>query len=435
MTFAPVKSVREAQALGMPISIIEQLINSGQLQDPVAQPELPNIGQPVPPAPMEAAMAPQQPQGLQVNAEGQAPPISGIEQAMMGEDFESQAIAEMPNAPPQKKLGLLGRIRQQPGGSRALLALGASLLSDQNFFSGLGKGAMAYQGVLDEEAEKRKPKVDYLAQGAFQVTYDPVTGKRVIERTPVADFEQQNLGTKLATQQLIAKDRNATTLAANDADNLTAIEREKLSIKAQMKIAEDNRDHDTWKVLKETETQLEAARLKGGEGSGKSPPVSAIKARQQAKLDRVNIDQSVKGINMVLADIDSGKFDPDLLSNTLSSIRTGTGIGVNEYDQSKQRLESTVQRAVRAILSSNVGVQTQIDAERAQMEILSSKSSAAIIKDALRRLRTYLNEAGTAYDGTLEDLDNTFDFGGSSGGGSSSKPRSIQDLRNKYGLE
>ena len=48
MTFAPVKSVREAQALGMPISTIEQLINSGQLQDPVAQPELPNIGQPVP---------------------------------------------------------------------------------------------------------------------------------------------------------------------------------------------------------------------------------------------------------------------------------------------------------------------------------------------------------------------------------------------------
>lgn len=439
MTFAPVKSVREAQALGMPISIIEQLINSGQLQDPVAQPELPNIGQPVPPAPMEAAMAPQQPQGFQVNAEGQAPPISGIEQAMMGEDFESQAIAEMPNAPPQKKLGLLGRIKQQPGGSRALLALGASLLSNKDFFSGLGQGAMAYQGVLDEEAEKRKPKVDYLAQGAFQVTYDPVTGKRVIERTPVADFEEKNLGTKLATQQLIAQGRNETSIINNKADNDAEWRRAKAKIDADKEIATLNNDAEMQRVLKVTERALEVARIRG-EGSAGSdgravPNIKAIEARKQAQLDVVNIDRSIKGISGILSDMSSGKFNPDILSNLTSAARTSTGLfGTTDYDLTKQRLESVVQGAVRSILSSNVGVQTQMDAERAQAEILSSKSSGPVVRDALRRLQTYLNEARGVYDDTLETFDTIYDFGDNP---KARKPKaeSLEDIAAEFGLD
>ena len=193
------------------------------------------------------------------------------------------------------------------------------------------------------------------------------------------------------------------------------------------------------RVLKVTERALEVARIRG-EGSAGSdgrsvPNIKAIEARKQAQLDVVNIDRSVKGINGILSDMASGKFNPDILSNLTSAARTSTGLfGTTDYDLTKQRLESVVQGAVRSILSSNVGVQTQMDAERAQAEILSSKSSGPVVRDALRRLQTYLKEARGVYDDTLETFDTIYDFGDNP---KARKPKaeSLEDIAAEFGLD
>ncbi|CAB4138761.1 hypothetical protein UFOVP344_33 [uncultured Caudovirales phage] len=372
----------------------------------------------------QGGMAPQAPQAPM--AGGYTPTLStnpgavpfAVDDFMKSDDLESRAISEMPAAPPEKKLGLFGRINAKPGGSKALLTLGAHLLSSPDFFTGLGQGALAFQNTIDEETEKLKPKVEYLANGAFQLTTDPVTGERRIERTPVADFEQDNLVTKLTTQEKIAGNRMTGQIDMNNADNLTVLEGKRLEIKAEQEQALADRDFEKWKLLETLKNNLTVAEMKGGDGDGgglKAPPVSAIKQRQQARLDRSNIDQSINSIDVVLGDINSGVLNPNLAANAASTIRSAIGGNfVTPYDEAKQRLTNTVQRAVRSILSSNVGVQTQMDAQRAEAEILSSTASPALIRDALNRLKRYLSDLGTTYDGTLEDLEATYDFGGGS---------------------
>jgi hypothetical protein len=329
-------------------------------------------------------------------------------------NFEAQKQVEA--ASPKERLGLFGRINQKPGGSRALLALGANLLSSPDFFSGLGQGAMAYQNVLDEEEEKLKPKTQFLGDGAFQSTYDPKTGKWTMARTPLADYTVERDGMKLKTQELIAGNRIEGQIKMNDADNQTIMDKARAEIDADR---ENNiRDNDTerYKINTEATNALKLAELKGGAGGGNSPTVKAISDRRQAKLDRVNVSQSVVGIDSVMKDIEDGVLDPNVFRNVASGIRGATGVfGTTDFDKARQRLESTVQRAVRSILSSNVGVQTQMDAERAQSEILSSTASGPLIKDALSRLKRYLGEAGAVYDDTIMELENSFDFGGGSG--------------------
>lgn len=345
-------------------------------------------------------------------------------------NFDAQQQVEA--ASPKERLGLFGRINQKPGGSRALLALGANLLSSPDFFSGLGQGAMAYQNVLDEEEEKLKPKTQFLGDGAFQSTYDPKTGKWTMARTPLADYTVERDGMKLKTQELIAGNRIDAHERMNTADNETILSKTRAEIAADR---ENNiRDNDTerYKINTEAQNALKLAELKGSAGGGNTPTVKAISDRRQAKLDRVNINQSVIGIDGVIKDIDDGVLDPNMYQNVLSGIRSGTGIGVNDFDKAKQRLQSTVQRAVRSILSSNVGVQTQIDAERAQAEILSSTASGTLIKDALGRLKKYLQEAGAVYDDTVMELENSFDFGG---GSQAAPQRKTQSIRDKYNLE
>lgn len=218
-------------------------------------------------SPMAAPMAPMAPQApmagpnLQLNPDGTAPALPGIEQAMMDDSFESKAISEMPAAPPEKKLGLFGRINAKPGGSRALLTLGANLLSSPDFFSGLGKGALAFQNVIDEETEKQKPKVEYLANGAFQLTTDPVTGERRIERTPVADFNQGMAREKLDTQEKVGRYRVDASVNIAAGNNATRLEAARMQIEADAAAAAKAQDWDSTKFYAEQENKLKIAEI------------------------------------------------------------------------------------------------------------------------------------------------------------------------------
>lgn len=70
-----------------------------------------------------------------------------------------------------------GSLFNRPGSSEALIAFGANMLSANSFGEGLGRGAMAFADTLRAEEERRKPKQQFLADGAIMASTDPMTGE------------------------------------------------------------------------------------------------------------------------------------------------------------------------------------------------------------------------------------------------------------------
>jgi hypothetical protein len=397
-----------------PIMSIEDLIAQMQQQgqQPQAAPAPAGIGA----LPEQAPVAPD------------LPMVGGYAES---EDIGRDIYSEQ-NPEPEKKLGLFGRIRQQPGGSKALLAMGASLLSDPDFFSGFGKGALAYQNVLDEEKEKLKPKTEYLAQGAFQMTYDPVTGKRVIERTPVADFEEGNLKTKLQTQLEIGKNRNATTLEANNQDNETNLKIAINRIDAERELAIANREWDKVKFYDELENKLEVARIGASGKEGKPPPASVIKIKNEIQSNALFADQATRRMDNVINNIDSGNLELGLFRNNVNKLGLVAGFDALGQNDEYQDFETTLQFIRNAKLRLNVGVQTTFDAQVAMLEVALGKGDANAVKSAFAELKRTFAESNALNESQLEEIESYYPSGGSS---RSTPSRKTQSIREKYGLE
>ncbi|API58464.1 hypothetical protein BSL82_03405 [Tardibacter chloracetimidivorans] len=94
----------------------------------------------------------------------------------------------------EQKSGLFNR----PGASEALIAFGANMLAAPSFGQGMGAGASAFLDTLREEEDRRKPKTQFLADGAIQASVDPMTGK--VSYAPVEAVQDWQSG--LANQKL-----------------------------------------------------------------------------------------------------------------------------------------------------------------------------------------------------------------------------------------
>jgi exonuclease VII small subunit len=332
---------------------------------------------------------------------------------------------------PQKKLGLLGRIKQQAGGSQALLALGSQLLSSDNFFDGLGKGAMAYQQTLDAEKERIKPKTQYLANGAFEMTYDPVTGKSSYQRTPIAQFEQDNLGTKLTTQEKIATNRINGQIDMNNADNDSAYKRLDRELKAESDINKREEIFNRWKVNFEAENAREVAEIGADGKANKAPPAGIVKQRNDYR-DKVSVfTNTSKSVNDVIKSLESGELKLNLANNLLYKAQLATGVGVSKEALAYQRLMTTIETVRNAKLQANVGVQTDGDAERSMNEILYGKGDSKAVAQALRVLDRNLLDVSGHYDTQAMDLEDQYGINNSRRSGGAKNT----NLKAKYGLD
>jgi hypothetical protein len=385
---------------------------------------------PQPQMPPQMGMAQQAPQ--MASEEPPMPQGNGmplVEAFLNDEDYGRDKYEE--NLP-KKKLGLLGRIKQQAGGSQALLALGSQLLSSDNFFDGLGKGAMAYQQTLDAEKERIKPKTQYLANGAFEMTYDPVTGKSSYQRTPIAEFEQENLFTKLETQERIGQNRTNAQIDMNDADNESADKRLTRELEAAKDKDERDQAFKRWEINTKIEADAALEKEKQNYQKGDPPPAGIVKQRNDYRDKVAVFDNTSKSVDEVIASLDSGELKLNLANNLLYKAQLATGVSVSKEALAYQRMMTLLETVRNAKLQANVGVQTDGDAERAMNELLYGKGDAKAVSAAFRVVKRNLQDVRGHYNTQATDLEDQYGINNSRRANGGAKP---SNLRAKYGLE
>jgi len=286
----------------------------------------------------------------------------------------------------QKRPGLMGRIRQQPGGSKALLAFGASLLSNPNFFAGLGQGAMAYQNTLDAEADKLKPQLT--KDGTFTYSRDPETGEMVFNKTPVADYESGIVDKKLLSAQAMSKYRT---------DQTVDLGRDKLVENGRQFDA--NLDHQQ-AVLKETQRWHDASLknafdiaklnnqtsiLEKQLASGGKPPPAAIQKQVGDYQDIVQkSDLTLSQAQPILQALSNGTLQLGVASNLMNKAKLASGVGIDDSAILYGQLDTFIESLRNTILMDARGVQTDGDAERAKAMLLSGTGSAASVQKNLQ---------------------------------------------------
>lgn len=345
-------------------------------------------------------------------------------------------------APKQDRPGFLRRIRSQPGGDRALLEFGAAMLSSNTFGEGLGKGALAYRTALDNEAEKNKPQ--FTKDFTHTIEKDPVTGQPTFKRTAVADFEEKQLGTKLKTQEIMAKLRDDGSTARNALDNKTRFDISGNEIDASDRRLEAEKN---WRS-NDIKARLDAARI------GASARIEAITATQNGKppspaiqkqitdgFDKIaSYESSIAGADRVMGYLDNGELEVSFIKNSANAARNITGIGANAESVKYGEMTVFIEGLRNTILMDAKGVQTDGDAERARQALISGTGDKASILANLRIVRENLRRRHEYMQGRMTDMSGQYNVETSATQAALNTPRDKPNgrasaLKAKYGLK
>ncbi|EQB19574.1 hypothetical protein [Novosphingobium lindaniclasticum] len=362
-------------------------------------------------------------------------PASPVYQAPQFDTAALDSVAAQPltQASPQfERPGFLRRIKQQPGGSKALLAFGAGLLSSQNFFDGLGKGAMAYQNTLDAEAEKLKPQLT--KDAAFSYQRDPRTGELTWDRTAVGDFDEAQAIRKLQSSLAIAQLRD---------EGQTLRNRDDLKFKDRWESQED--DYRRWRTDREGEwrsadnrTSIEVANIgaesawnravieQGGQ-AGKPPPVGVQKMVGEYTSARDAQDNAEAQLAPLITAIERGDLSFNAASNLRHKAALMTGLGSNAETVLYSQFQTSLEGLRNALLVANKGVQTDGDANRAMAELLAGTGDTASILTNLRSVQKSLKTRSSQAQGRIDEL--ARQYGADVGDSSPSTPRAAMPPR------
>lgn len=308
-----------------------------------------------------------------------------------------------------KRPGFLGRIRQQPGGRRALLSLGASLLSNPNFFQGLGQGALAYQTTLDQEADKLKPQLT--KDSTFSYVRNPVTGELEFKRTAVADFDDEQQMRKLQAALATAKlrDEGDTKRLETTMGYRNEWEKADDDLKAQ-----ELKMRDSWNV-RDNDTDIQIARINGenafkeaqarlGVQANKPPPVGIQKQISEFTQTRDAQSNAVAQVEPILSAIERGDLHFSLGSNLRHKAAIATGVGSTPETVFYSQYQTTLESLRNALLVANKGVQTDGDAERAMAELVAGNGNTETVLANLRRVAASLRRRTAQAQTHIDDL-------------------------------
>jgi hypothetical protein len=326
-------------------------------------------------------------------------------------------VGEINEAAPieQKRPGFIGRIRQQPGGSKALLAFGASLLSSKNFGEGFGNGALAYQDVLDTERDKLKPKFALTKDGNFSYSQDPTTGEVVMKRTAAADFEEGQNTMKLQNTLAALGIREKGDTARQD--NLLGYRREadkmvdgRLRDFDQSDTDRNNADNaNALKIAQiDAANRLAAARITAASSSNK--PTSAAIQKQVGDYTTVrdSLDNATQQLDPILQSIDNGSLQFSLASNMRHKAAIGLGVGGNEETVLYSQFQTSLESLRNALLVANKGVQTDGDADRAMAELIAGQGNTATVKANMHKVVDSIRRRSAQANGRITDLSNQY---------------------------
>jgi hypothetical protein len=314
-----------------------------------------------------------------------------------------------PQAPETKRPGLLGRIRQQPGGSKALIALGASLLTAPTFQQGLGQGALAFQNTLDAEADKLKPQLT--KDSTFTYRRNPVTGQLEFNKTPVADWEDAQQLSKLQASLGIAKlrDQGDTQRLETSMGYRDKWDQRQWDYKGTELQHRDQWNQDDNKTAEEVaringENAWKVASAKIGATGDKPPPVGIQKQISEFTQTRDAQSNAISQIEPILGAIDRGDLSFSLPSNLRHKAAIATGIGGNQETVFYSQYLTTLESLRNALLVANKGVQTDGDAERAMAELIAGGGNTQTVKANLTKVLTSLRNRAAQSETHIDDL-------------------------------
>jgi len=327
--------------------------------------------------------------------------------------------------------------------AHGLMAMGAGLLSEPNFFAGLGKGALAYQNVREGEIDKAQPKLT--ADGAFTYQIDRKTGQPTFQRTPVADYNADILDRKLkATDALgryradlgyqAVKDRIYSTEGIN-ADNLD-FKRDQLKEQGAWHRDLLQNNLDVARINAENRAALAAANR-----DGRQVPVGALK-EFDGYADKVSsLNGTLESGSAVANLLQNGTLKLGLFNNLRYKGAAATGIGADEGSRAYSQLTQFTQQLVNATLLDAKGVQTDGDAERAKIMTLVSSGDTQGALAEIQNAVAMVRRARDASQARATDIAGQYGIGtANSAPILQNKPTgrpsgSNGSIRSKYGLE
>ncbi|MGE8142287.1 hypothetical protein ACQKOE_09955 [Novosphingobium sp. NPDC080210] len=316
-----------------------------------------------------------------------------------------------------KRPGLIGRIKQQPGGAQALLAFGANMMMANDFFEGLGKGALAYQGTLDAEKEKLKPQFTKDFSHTYQI--DPVTGRPTFTRTPVADYTDAQIEArgKAAFDKAVAvanigkdgKVEVANIGAQSDANKLEWQDKwNKLQIESRERIAK---------------LQADAAERRARLTSGNKQASASVLKQYDEHAGKVDaIDTTLIQAEPIMAALNDGSLKLGIVENLANKTKLATGMGVDDQAVLYGQLNTFVEGLRNTVLMDARGVQTDGDAERAKAQLLSGTGSAESVKKNLDIVLNNLRRRREYSQGRANAISSQYGIATSGGGGSTPAP-------------
>ena len=284
--------------------------------------------------------------------------------------------------------GFAGGLFNRPGASEALIAFGANMLAAPSFGQGMGAGATAFLDTLRTEEDRRRPKNQFLADGAIQASTDPMTGEVTFAGVqPVQEWQ---------TGLMEAKQDNSieAILARDDA------RRGQIEMQAGFSADQKDADRNTRLMIAQMqqagagERALIAA-MSRGERPAPMMPSSARNRLDDILKERDAYQSSYDAVSDTFEDLVNGNLDLGLWNNAVNKMGLA-GIGAGGRDMVEyQRFLTNVERARNAILIGNKGVQTEGDAMRAMDQIISGKGNKKTAIDAISRYLVEITKKGT----------------------------------------
>ena len=307
---------------------------------------------------------------------------------------------------PESQHGFWNKLTNRPGSAEALMALGASLMSSQNFFTGLGNGMLAYQKTLDAAQRADRPQTTMVQGGAFAQTTDTVTGRTTL--SPVKSVQDYVDGRDLTKGMMaynVAKARidGMSDIAIRTQFGLT--QRELMQIDSAQKIAKGHDAKDLTIASGNNRTTIEAAgiaaasRVAAAEatGSAKQTPAAAIKHVDDLTEIANGVDNSLANIDPVIGDLQSGKLKFSLASNAYNAAAMRGLVPANENTVAYSNYQRTVNELVNGLLIANKGVQTEGDALRARLQVETQAGNMDVVANTLAAVRRDLTRRSQQY--------------------------------------
>lgn len=339
----------------------------------------------------------------------EAPPTQSLDTPAPQEDLDTPSLPDaVVGLPPEKRPGFWQRMDARPGGREALLAFGANLLSEPNFFAGLGKGAMAYQQTLSAERDKANPQLTKDAHHTYR--RNPVTGEIDMKET-AAGLHARNL----------AWGKLYNAYARDDLKSGRSLEGKKYGVDTTDRFKRDELSfRDRWEKDR-NEARIRAAEVSGefserraritsSASQGKPPTAGILKQFDEHAGKASASDGILAQGERILSLMDNGTLNLNLYNNLMAKGSQATGIGANDTTRAYAELQQFTQQLVNGILLDAKGVQTDGDAVRARiMSMVSSGDDEGARQEIINAMK--MLERGRDYStARAEDISSQFNI-------------------------